>query len=123
MFDVHDSDFRRLLVSFEGDMMTAQVMAEELTDFLRVETPGAEVTRHRDDPLAMDFGATLVIVLGSSSVTALATGLAVWLRRRQDARIQLRRTEADGSTTELTLDGQPSARTERIISDFLDQPR
>lgn len=119
MLDTHDTDAPEVFVSFVADPMSAQVMAGELSEFLAAEVPEARVSRHREDPLAMDFGATLAIVLGSSSVTALATGLAAWLRRRQDARLQLRRTHSDGTVVELRLDGQPRARHERIVTEFL----
>jgi hypothetical protein len=37
--------------------------------------------RQRDDVESQDFGATLILVLGTASVTAIATGVAAWLKR------------------------------------------
>lgn len=120
MPDTRDSDTPDVFISFVADPMSAQMMAGDLCDFLAIEAAGARVTRHREDPLAMDFGATLAIILGSSSVTALATGLAAWLRRRQDAHLQLRRRHPDGTVDDVIVDGRPGARHERIITQFLD---
>ena len=66
-----------------------------------------EVDRHlkveqsRDRQDTMDFGATLVIVLGTASVTALAKGVAAWLARHSGARIEI---NADGTVIASNLD-------------------
>jgi hypothetical protein len=111
-----DSD---VLVSFlDADLAMANDLAGELSESLAEDVPDLSVMRLREDPRTQDFGATLAIVLGSTAVTALAKGIAKWLARRQDARLHLKRTASNGKVREITLEGQPSARTERIIADF-----
>lgn len=109
-----------ILVSFpDTDMATANDLAGDLKESLAEDMPDLSVGRFRDDSRTQDFGATLAIVLGSTAVTALAKGIASWLARRQDAQLRLKQTTSDGQVREITLHGQPSARTERIVTDFL----
>lgn len=108
-----------VLISFlDADLATANDLAGDLAESLAEDTPTISVTRLREDPRTQDFGATLAIILGSTAITALAKGVASWLARRQDARLRLRRTAGNGQVREITLHGQPSARTERIVADF-----
>jgi hypothetical protein len=108
-----------VLVSFpDTDMATANDLAGDLKESLAEDMPDLSVGRFREDTRTQDFGATLAIILGSTAVTALAKGIASWLARRQDARLHLKRTTSDGQVHEITLQGQPSARTERIVTDF-----
>ncbi|MFI9061752.1 hypothetical protein ACIGQE_07750 [Streptomyces sp. NPDC053429] len=111
---------QELRVSFaDVDLATANQLAEDLQEALAEEAPDA--TRQREDPLSQDFGATLVIILGSTAVTALAKGIAKWLARRQDARVQLKRTMTDGRVIDILIDGQATRRTERLIIEFLEK--
>jgi hypothetical protein len=113
---------QELRVSFTGiDLATANQLAEDLQDALAEEVPDANAARLREDPLTQDFGATLVIILSSAAVTALAKGMAKWLARRQDARVQLKRTMADGRVIDILIDGQATRRTERLITEFLEE--
>lgn len=113
-----DSD---VLVSFlDADLAMANELAGDLAESLTEDSPTLSVTRHREDSRTQDFGATLVIVLGSTAVTALAKGIAKWLARRQDARLHLKRTADNGQVHEITLQGQPSARTERMVTNFFE---
>lgn len=108
-----------IVISFpDTDMATANELAGDLEESLAEDAPDLSVTRLREDPRTQDFGATLVLILGSTAVTALAKGIASWLARRQDAQLRLKRTTPDGQVQEITVKGQPSARTERIVTDF-----
>jgi len=108
-----------VLISFiDTDLAEANDMAGDLAESLGEDEPALSITRLREDSRSQDFGATIAIILGSTAVTALAKGLAAWLARRQDAHMCLRRTASNGQLREITLHGQPSARTERIVSDF-----
>lgn len=108
-----------LLISFVNeDLATANDLAGDLAEFLRDDIPALSVARLRQDSRTQDFGATIGIILGSAAVTSLARGVAAWLARRQDAHLRLERTMSNGQLREVTLHGQPSARTQRIIADF-----
>jgi len=107
-------------ISFAAvDAAESQDMANDLADFLAAEVPSVEARRERADPRAQDFGATLALVLGTTAVTALARGIGVWLARRQDAKVQLRRMTPDGTVREITIDGQVGARAQQLATEFL----
>ncbi|MER8185253.1 hypothetical protein [Kitasatospora sp. NPDC094015] len=94
--------------------------ADELTESLAERAPALVATRVKPDGLTQDAGTVLAVVLGSSSVTALATGLASWLRRRSEFRLVLKRRRRNGETVEVTLQGRPDEHTERMVTDFLE---
>jgi hypothetical protein len=50
---------------------------------------GDRVERRRSNPEAQDFGATLVLVLGTTAVTAVARGIQAWLARNSGATIEV----------------------------------
>jgi hypothetical protein len=109
-----------ILASFlDTDLAAANDFAGDLAEWLAEDVSTLSVSRVREDSRSQDFGATIAIILGSTAVTALAKGIAKWLERRQDANLRLRRIGGDGQVREITLHGQPSARTERIITAFL----
>jgi hypothetical protein len=115
----------QLTLNFDHtDPAEANVLCGELQDSLRRDVPDAEVSRFKSDPLTQDFGATLVLVLGSAAVTALAKGIAAWLATRHEAELRLTRTNPDGSTKEIVVNGQLGSRAHQVITDFLtDEPR
>jgi Effector Associated Constant Component 1 len=56
------------------------------------------VRLEKTDPNAQDPGTILAVILGAKASIALATGIALWMRRRNQARIRIRYpdgTEAD----------------------------
>lgn len=55
--------------------------AEELRHILLDATPDLIVERKRDDPRTQDFGTTLVLILGTSSVTIVARAMGDWLSK------------------------------------------
>lgn len=66
-------------IRFEGgDLAEANAYAEELRDTLleAASDKDVKVDVHvrRDDPTTMDFGGTLVLVLGTPAVLAIAKG-------------------------------------------------
>jgi hypothetical protein len=64
--------------------------ARSLRDTLReLDESGARLEVQRNDPESQDFGATLVLVLGTSAVAALAEGIKTWLSRNSGARIEI----------------------------------
>ncbi|HKE95512.1 MAG TPA: hypothetical protein VKB34_14455 [Povalibacter sp.] len=65
---------------------------EDLKSQLLDDVPGTRVDIRKDDPTNQDFGATLVVVLGTPAVVAIAHGIATWMKKR-------------GQTIELEIDG------------------
>lgn len=67
----------------EQDNATANVNSRELADFLRDEVSGShrlQIEQRRANPESQDFGATLVLVLGTAAATAVAKGIQAWLK-------------------------------------------
>ncbi|WP_327257473.1 effector-associated constant component EACC1 [Streptomyces sp. NBC_01244] len=93
--------------------------AAELVELLAERTPALNVRRIKADPLTQDLGAVLAIVLGSSSVTVLAGGLAAWLRRRNTVSMVLKKRDRHGATVDVTVRGRPDERIEKIVTEFL----
>jgi hypothetical protein len=66
------------------------VYAEDLRAALEEDlAPGDRIERRRTDPEAQDFGATLVLVLGTTAVTAVAQGIRTWLARNSGASVEI----------------------------------
>jgi len=63
--------------------------AEELRNVLLNASPEIAVQRERDDPGTQDFGATLVLVLGTPAVVAAATAIGNWLQLRTKASLTI----------------------------------
>ncbi len=59
--------------------------AEELRNALLDATPDLTVQRRRENPLTQDFGATLVLILGTPAVVAVVTAVGNWLKLRNSA--------------------------------------
>jgi hypothetical protein len=66
------------------------VYAEDLQAAL-AETLDAtdRVERRRTDPESQDFGATLVLILGTTAITAIAEGIRTWLARHSGVSIDI----------------------------------
>lgn len=81
--------------------------AADLAATLREVDRNLKVEQTRDRPDTQDFGATLVVLLGTASVTAVAQGVATWLARHSGAKIQI---NADGSVIASNLESGDAAR-------------
>lgn len=60
----------------------AQRYAEELRNVLLDASPDITVQRRRESPLTQDFGATLVLTLGTPAVVAVVQAVRDWLKLR-----------------------------------------
>lgn len=75
----------------EANRLTADLHAQ-----LRGTSEDMEVSRVKENPSTMDSGATLIAIAGTAAATALAKGIADWLRRHRSASI---RVSAQGDVT------------------------
>ena len=79
-------DQQTYIVTFEGvPLADAHRYAEELRNALLDATPDLTVQRRRENPLTQDFGATLVLTLGTPAVVAVVTAVGNWLKLRNSA--------------------------------------
>jgi hypothetical protein len=100
-----------LVLSFAGSAADeGNRFAAGLKEFLTDLDPDLRVERRREHPDTQDFGSTLVLVLGTTAVNALAHGIASWLRRNSGARITVRK-----SSGELVAEGLDSRDAARIV--------
>ncbi len=67
--------------------------AEELRQALLDASPDVEVHRRRDDPRTQDFGATLVLLLGTPAAGAIVTAIGNWLALRNRVSITVKRAD------------------------------
>ena len=81
--------------------------AADLASTLRELDSQLKVDQQRERPDTQDCGATLAIILGTASVTAIAKGISAWLARHSGAKIQI---NADGSVVASNLDSRDAAR-------------
>jgi hypothetical protein len=96
------------IISFPG-MSTAEAnrLAAGLASAIRDADRDVKVEQKRDQPDTQDFGATLAVILGTASVTAVAKGVEGWLARHSGAKIQINK---DGSVIASNLDSRDAAR-------------
>src|SRR6266850_950883 len=56
-------------------------LAQNLAQQLKSASPNVEAQPRRTSPNAQDFGASLIIVLGTPAVVAVATAIGTWIAR------------------------------------------
>jgi len=71
----------------------ANFYAEELRQALLDASPDVKVRRSRDDPRTQDFGATLVLLLGTPAAAAIVTAIGNWLALRNRASLTIKRDD------------------------------
>lgn len=102
------------VVSFPGTSSAeANRYAAGLASAIRDADQDVKVEQQRDQPDTQDCGATLVIILGTASVTAIARGVEAWLARHSGAKIQI---DADGGVIASDLDSRDAARIAEAFS-------
>jgi Effector Associated Constant Component 1 len=101
-------------ITFPGASMDdANRYAADLADCLKEIDQDVAVEQRRAREDTQDFGATLAIVLGTASATALARGVAAWLARHSGAKIQI---STDGTVLASNLDSRDAARIAEAFS-------
>jgi hypothetical protein len=99
-------------VSFGGsDLAEATRLANELEQDLRAN--GAQISRKKKEANSQDFGATLVIVLGTPVAIALAKSIGIFLQRHSGASITISK---DGEVVATNLNSGDAARIVEAFS-------
>lgn len=78
------------LLSFEGVSAAEENQyAEELREALLDATTAITVQRQRENPLAQDLGATLVLIMGTPALVAAVNAIGNWLQKRRSASLTI----------------------------------
>jgi len=104
----------RIIITFpEVALDAGNVHAASLADQLRDVDRSIQVERVKQRPDTMDFGATLVLVLGTAAATEIAKGIAQWIARHK-TKVQL--TTGAGTLTISDSDPESAAKIIQALS-------
>lgn len=77
------SETATLALRFDGiPLSEANVLARELEMEVRAASDGVKVNVVKDDKNTQDFGATLILVLGTPAIVAVAKAIGDYIQRR-----------------------------------------
>jgi hypothetical protein len=103
-----------LTISFlDTSLAEANRYASELATCVRELDPNLSAEQRKVGTETQDLGATIAIVLGTASATAVAKGIASWLARHSGAKIQI---SADGSVIATNLESRDAARIAEALA-------
>ncbi len=101
-------DKQEFIIRFD-DLSSAEagVEAQRLQEILSNASPDVDVKLHRERAESMDMGATLVLVLGTPAIIAIARGVAAWLAQRgkRPGSLVFERAGSDGQIERFRFDG------------------
>lgn len=83
-----------LYLRFDTSLAEANKLAEDLQLYLS-NTQQITLSRIKDDENAQDFGATLVLVLGTPAIVAIAKGIQTWLSKRNNVTITIKTSKGE----------------------------
>src|SRR6266571_5419603 len=87
-------DQHTYIITFDVDSLgDANRYAEELRNALLDASADIIVQRRREDPRAQDFGATLIILLGTPAVVTMVKAIGDWLKLRASASLTIETPE------------------------------
>jgi len=92
--------------------------AADLMRALKESDPTATVERRPNNARAQDFGATLILVLGSGAGIAIARGIKNWMGKWKNASL-----EVDDGTRKVKLANVSSSDAVRVAELFADNRR
>ena len=108
-------DTQAYKIYFEDvDEADANIYASELREAILDSSPdviSAEI--EKEDPTTQDFGATLVLVLGTPVAIALAKGVADYLRSRGQ---MIKITTEEGEVIATGIDGEDAAKIAKAFA-------
>lgn|SRR5262245_16719873 len=101
---------QRITLSFpDVTLDVGNQCAASLANQLKDVHKSVQVERQRKRADTMDFGATLVLLLGTAAVTEIAKGVAQWIARHRT------RVELTVGTTSLTISDSDPEATAKIV--------
>ncbi|THU40765.1 hypothetical protein FAM09_01230 [Niastella caeni] len=83
-----------LYLHFDTPLADANKLAEDLQSYL-ANTQQITLARIKDNDNAQDFGATLVLVLGTPAILAIAKGIQTWLSKRNNITITIKNSQGE----------------------------
>lgn len=86
--------------------------ASELRNMLLDATPDVEVDQRRADTHTQDFGATLVLILGTPAVIAITRAIGNWLQLRNSASLTI---EKDGRIIAKNITSKDAAKLAELF--------
>lgn len=92
----------------------AGTKARKLRQELLAASPDISVAVEKDDPTNQDFGATLILILGTPAIIAIANGIASYLKRER-AKITI---SANGKIVAEGISGDDAARIAEAFSKY-----
>lgn len=98
----------------EASLAEANRYATDLVASLRDIDQNLSAEQRRDRSETQDFGATVAIVLGTASATAVAKGVATWLARNSGAKIDI--TADGGNVIASNLDSRDAAKIAEVFA-------
>jgi hypothetical protein len=106
------------VIEFENiSKKEANRYAGELRDILLATNSGIEVKQKRSDLESQDFGATLVLVLGTPAVVAIVEAISEWMIRRNSVELTIK-TDSE----EILLRNITAKDAHKILSIFKNTP-
>jgi histidyl-tRNA synthetase len=81
------NEYTYLITFDDASPADANQYTDELRNAILDATPDIMVRRKRSDSHAQDFGATLILILGTPAAAAVVTAIGNWLKLRQSASI------------------------------------
>lgn len=66
-----------------------QRLTLDLIEHLSVIDPSITIQRTKNSEGTMDLGATISVIAGSAALTAIGTGLKIWLSRHRTAKVDI----------------------------------
>jgi hypothetical protein len=104
----------QIIITFpDVTLDTANIYAASLSDELRDTDPSIRVDTLKQRPDTMDFGATLVLVLGTAAATEIAKGISQWIARHR-TKVQL--STETGTLTISDSDPESAAKMIQALS-------
>jgi hypothetical protein len=85
-------------ITFDTTLADANRLAEDLQDYIE-RTEGVKLERIKDNENAQDFGATLVLVLGTPAILAIARGIQTWLGKRNNVTVTVKTPKGEIKAT------------------------